>query len=234
MIKQTFSRLSRGLLSVAAGALALTSMCASASAVTAGTTATPSANQAVEANPGPAITGFRNARFGMTEAQVRSAIETEFKLPASAIKAGANEIQHTAVLNVAVPDLVPGGGIANVAYVFGYQSHKLIEVNVLWSKAIDPQITPQMIYQNGESLQQYFAGEGFPPQRSTGNIATPNGILLFRASDTTGNAVLLILSGTMTKDPKADKSVLTPATLTLAYAANPQHPDVFQLNKGSF
>jgi hypothetical protein len=200
----------------------------------AATIAASSANQSAIANPGPAIAGFRNATFGMTQAQVRSAIETEFKLQGTAIKAGENDIQHTAVLNIQVPDLVPGGGTANVAYVFGYQTHKLIEVNILWSKVVDPNITPQMIYQNGQSLQQYFAGEGFPPQRSTGNIATPDGVLLFRATDPTGNAILLILSGTMAKDQKSDKSTLTPAALTLAYAANPQHPDVFQLNKGSF
>jgi hypothetical protein len=183
---------------------------------------------------GPAIDGFRNAKFGMSESQVKSAIETEFNTPASAITQTENELQHTAVLSVQVPNLVPGGGAAAVSYVFGYQSHKLIEVNILWSPQIDPKTTPQMLYQDGESLQQYFAGEGFPADRSTGNVATPNGVLLFRATDTTGNAVLLILSGTITKDQKVDKSVLSPTTLTLAYAADPLHPDVFQLAKGSF
>lgn len=186
-------------------------------------------------NPGPSITGFRNATFGMTQDEVRHAIETEFHLPASAITHGFNAIQHTDVLSVQVPDLIPGGGTAGVSYVFGYESHKLIEINVLWAKQIDPKMTPQLLYQNGESLQQYFAGEGFPPQRSAGNIATPSGILLFRATDPAGNAVLLILSGTMTKDPHApDKSVLAPTALTLAYAADAQHPDIFQLSKGSF
>lgn len=227
----------RNLLSATVAILLATGMAsaASAQAVPSAAGGTPAAaDQSATANPGPAITGFRNASFGMTEAQVRSVIKTEFKLPASAITSGVNEIQHTAVLNVRVPDLVPGGGTANVAYVFGYQSHRLMEVNILWAKAVDSAITPQMIYQNGESLQQYFAGEGFPPQRSSGNIATPDGILLFRASDPTGNAVLLILSGTMAKDPKSGKSALTPAVLTLAYAADPQHPDIFQLSKGSF
>lgn len=183
---------------------------------------------------GPAITGFRNAKFGMNEAQVRNAIETAFNIPASAIVESENQLQHTAVLSVQVPDLVPDGGVAAVSYVFGYQSHKLIEVNILWSPEIDPKTTPAMLYQDGESLQQYFAGEDFPPDRSTGNIATPNGVLLFRGTDTSGNAALLILSGTITKDQKADKSELNPTALTLAYAANPLHPDVFQLAKGSF
>jgi hypothetical protein len=233
MMKQTLSRLRRSFV-LATGAALLAAGAGNASLAQTASAPAASSDQSATANPGPSITGFRNATFGMTEAQVRSVIETGFKLPASAITSGVNDIQHTAVLNVRVPDLVPGGGTANVAYVFGYQSHKLMEVNVLWAKAVDPAITPQMIYQNGESLQQYFAGEGFPPQRSSGNIATPNGILLFRASDTTGNAVLLILSGTMAKDPKSDKSILTPAALTLAYAADPQHPDIFQLSKGSF
>jgi hypothetical protein len=183
---------------------------------------------------GPAIDGFRTAKFGMSQAQVRGAIADDFKTPASAITQSENQLQHTAVLSVKIPDLVPGGGAAAVSYVFGYQSHKLIEVNILWSPEIDPDTTPAMLYQDGESLQQYFAGEGFPADRSTGNIATSNGVLLFRATDATGNAVLLILSGNITKNQKADKSVLSPTALTLAYAADPMHPDVFQLAKGSF
>jgi hypothetical protein len=183
---------------------------------------------------GPSIAGFRGANFGMTQAQVRGLIETDFRIAPAAINDGENPLQHTQVLTVQVPDLVPGGGTASVSYVFGYTTHRLIEINILWSAQIDPKITPAMLYQNGESLQNYFATEGFPADRSTGNVATANGILLFRATDGTGNAVLLILSGAMAKDPKSDKSILSPAALTLAYAANPQHPDIFQLTKGSF
>jgi hypothetical protein len=247
MIEHILSGLHRNLLPVAAAALIAAGAAHDASAATtttyattaatmpiADTTTAASAGDNVTTNPGPSISGFRNAEFGMTLAQVRRVIETEFKLPASSIKAGVNAIQHTDVLDAQVPDLIPGGGTANVSYVFGYQSHKLIEISVVWSKAIDPSITPQQIYQNGESLQQYFAGEGFPPQRSSGNIATSNGLILFRATDPTGNAVVLVFSGTMTKDPKSDKVTLDPTTLTLAYASDPQHPDVFQLNKGSF
>jgi hypothetical protein len=186
------------------------------------------------ANAGPAIDGFRGAKFGMTESQVRAAIAAEFNVPASTITATENQLQRTAVLGVQIPNLVPQGGTAAVSYVFGYQSHKLMEVNILWSREIDPKTTPQMLYQNGETLQQYFASEGFPADRSTGNIATPNGVLLFRATDTSGNAVLLILSGTITKNPKDSNTQLNPNALTLAYAANPLHPDVFQLPKGSF
>jgi hypothetical protein len=201
-------------------------------AASAGTAAI--ADTATDSNAGPAIAGFRDADFGMTEAQVRGVIAKNFKLKDGAINAAENALQHTHVLSVEVPDLVPDSGIAVVSYVFGYQTHRLIEVNILWSAQIDPKITPATLYQSGETLQQYFAAEGFPADRSTGNVATANGILLFRATDATGNAVLLILSGSMTKDAKSDKSVLNPQALTLAYAADPQHPDIFQLAKGSF
>jgi len=203
--------------------------------MTSGSNLPATRQDAAAANPGPSITGFRNATFGMTQAQVRDAIEAEFHVPASAITEGTNPIQRTGVLTVTVPALIPGGGAASIAYVFGYQSQKLIEINVVWSKQIDPNTTAQMIYQNGESLQQYFASEDFPPQRSSGNIVTSAGILLFRATDPSGNAVVLILSGNTSKDPKTpDKTMLDPTTLTLAYAENAQHPDVFKLSQGSF
>lgn len=184
------------------------------------------------ANPGPSIDGFRTAKFGMTEAQLRSAIAADLKI--SAITKTQNQLQRTTVLSVQAPNLVPQGGTATVSYVLGYQTHKLIQVNIIWSPEIDPKTTPMMLYQNGETLQQYFASEGFPANRSTGNIATPNGILLFRATDSSGNAVLLILSGTMAKNPKTETTALSPTTLTLAYAADVLHPDVFQLPRGSF
>jgi hypothetical protein len=194
----------------------------------------PAADQTQPASTGTPITGFRNAQFGMTQAQVLAAIESEFKVPASAVKQGVNNLQRTNVMNVAVPDLLPGGGTATVSYIFGYQTHKLIEINILWSQATDPKITPAILYENGESLQQYFAGAGYAPDRSTGNIAVPDGILLFRTTDLTGNAIVLTLSGIVKKDPKSDKATLDPTALALAYAADPLHPDVFQLPKGSF
>jgi hypothetical protein len=195
---------------------------------------TPAMAQSQTSDAGTPVTGFRSANFGMTEVQVLGAIKSDFKLPASAIKQGVNNTQRTDVMVVAVPDLLPGGGTATVSYIFGYQTHKLIEVNVLWSQATDPKMTAAVLYQNGESLQQYFAGAGFAPDRSTGNIAMPDGVLLFRTTDASGNAIVLILSGIVKKDAKSDKATLNPTALTLAYAADALHPDVFRLPKGSF
>lgn len=191
------------------------------------------ANLAVDMT-GPSIVGFRHAEFGMTPAEVRATITNDFHIPLGAISEGENALQHTEVLSVRVPDLIPGGGTAAISYVFGYQTHRLIEINIIWSGQVDPKTTPTLLYQNGQNLQQYFATEGFPANRSIGNVATNSGILLFRALDPKGNAVVLALNGTLTKDAKSDKTVLNPAALTLAYASDPAHPDVFSIGKGSF
>jgi hypothetical protein len=183
---------------------------------------------------GSAVTGFRDAVFGMSQDQVLAAIDNEFKIQAGAVKHSLNSLQRTEALTISVPNLIPNGGTATVSYIFGYQTHKLIEVNLLWSQATDAKMTASMLYQNGASLQQYFASAGFVPSRSSGNIALQDGILLFRTTDADGNAVLLVLSGTLTKDTKTDKATLSPTALTLAYAVDPAHADIFNLPKGSF
>ncbi len=191
-------------------------------------------NQSSTKSAGASIVGFRGANFGMSEQEIRDIIKTHFGIPSKAITQSADPVQRTEALTTEVPNLIHGGGTAAISYIFGYSTHGLIEINVVWSKATDSKITAAMLYQNGESLQQYFAGEGFSPARSVGNVATSDGILLFRTMDTNGNAVLLTLSGVVTKDTKGNKATLSPDALTLVYAANPLHPDVFHLAKGSF
>ncbi len=186
------------------------------------------------AAPAPGITGFRGARFGMTEAEVRAAIAHDFHLPASAVQASQNAIERTAILSVRVSNLAPGAGGAIVSYVFGYRSHTLIEVNIVWSKASDAGLTPEQLAIIGGRLQAYFSGEGFAAERTAMNVALPDGVLLFRTIDAAGRAIALILSGPVRSEVKGGKRILTPDALSLAYAADAAHPDVFRLEKGSF
>ncbi|MGH7104710.1 MAG: hypothetical protein ACREFJ_20210 [Acetobacteraceae bacterium] len=186
-------------------------------------------------NPaGPQISGFRSAHFGMREAAVRAAIGHDFHLPASAIHAGNNAVERTAILSVRVTDLAPGAGGAIVSYVFGYRSHALIEVNIVWSKASDPNLTPDQLAVIGARLQAYFAAEHYSPAHTAMNAPLADGVLLFRTVDPAGGAIALILSGPVRDDAKRHKRVLTPTALSLAYAVDAAHPDVFRLEKGSF
>jgi filamentous hemagglutinin family protein len=181
------------------------------------------------------IDGFRSARFGMTEADVRKAIAADFRLSGPAVRSGENPIQRTRFLNVTMPDLVPGSGRAMIDYVFGYRSGRLIEVNITWSAAIDPANTPPMLVRTGGILQSYFAARSFAPGKALANVVLPNGsLLLFRGTDPQGHIVALILAGPLRKDAKDHSLRMTAAILSLAYAEDPAHPDVFRLRKGEF
>src|SRR5690606_32650962 len=80
------------------------------------------ATDVVPADPARAVAavvdGFRSAKFGMTEAEVRDAISTDFGISGDDVIEGENTAERTRLLTVSVPDLLPEGGVAQVAYVF--------------------------------------------------------------------------------------------------------------------
>ena len=146
--------------------------------------------------PPVVIDGFRSAHFGMTEAEVRKAIEADFKLTGSAVRPGDNAVERTHVLSITVPDLVPDSGKATVDYVFGFKSQRLIEVNLAWSAATDPANKPATLLHTGATLQAYFQSETFPAGQSVANAMLANGgLLLFRGTDPAAHTVVLLLSG---------------------------------------
>lgn len=190
-----------------------------------------------EATAAPASTltvaGFRSAQFGMDEAAVRDAIKQDFDLGDDDIVAGSNTVERTKVLTIKAPDVLPGGGISEIAYVFGYSTEKLIQVGVTWSPAIDPEIDAQKLYANGDVLVAYFAAAGYAPETVRSGIVLNDGILLFRGEDSAGHATVLLLQGTF--DALGDdKRALTPQSLALLYAENSESPDIFQIKPGQF
>ena len=54
------------------------------------------------------VAGVRSARFGMTEAQVRSAIERDFRMRPDEIRSEENKAEQTQVLAIQAPDVLPG------------------------------------------------------------------------------------------------------------------------------
>ena len=177
--------------------------------------------------------GFRSARFGMSEAEVRQAIARDFDSKPDAIRPDLNPAELTHALTIVVPDLIPGGGKATVAYVFGYKSEKLIQVGITWSKAIDDTITPDRLFINANILREHFLGEGYRPDTITSNAPIAGGLLMFRGSDANGHTTALLLRGTFRQGDNNQK-VLTPTGLLLYYVVDPKDPDVFKLPPGSF
>jgi len=180
------------------------------------------------------VGGFRSAQFGMSPAEVKAAIIKDFSVEADAIASGENAAERTQLLSVAVPDLLPGGGTAQVSYVFGYKSKTLIQVGVSWSAATDSTITEAELYADGDVLRSHFAAAGYKPDTIKTGLVLQNGLLLFRGEDADGHATILILQGQFKDAADGKQKTLTPTSLALLYSASPQNPDVFKLAPGQF
>jgi hypothetical protein len=144
--------------------------------------------------PPPAITaevtGFRSARFGMSDEQVREAVKRDFDVDAKDVKKLRNEVQKTDILAVEVENLVPGSGTSIVFYIFGFTSKRLIHVNVVWGRLAQQQTPPASLVNTGTILQNYFKNLGLAV--SAGAPAN-NQITLFQGFDEKKRAIQLVL-----------------------------------------
>ncbi len=180
--------------------------------------------------PALELTGFRSALFGMSETEVRAAIAKDFGATTQ-IKSSQNGAEHTAVLTISAPDVLPEGGAAEVAYVFGYKTKKLIQVGVLWSKATDDKMTPERLVSNADTLRAYFMSAGYKPDTIAENAAVANGVLMFRGSAAAGRTTILLLHGVAgEKPPRA----FSPTAVSLFYLADVKNPDVYRVQPGKF
>lgn len=196
----------------------------------------------VKDQPGPPvgppaeIEGFRQARFGMNEEQVRQAIRKDFPAAAAKLTIVVHPSEKTTVLSLSVTDLLPHTGTARISYILGYRSKKLDQVNIVWTS--DGTVADdETIVAMANSLRDYFASENFKPDRVVVNHQLPDdGILVFRGSDDQNRTVLLLLSGAAgsarSEEKKSPKP--PPLTLELSYIEDPAHPDVFKIGKGQF
>jgi hypothetical protein len=180
------------------------------------------------------VAGFRSAKFGMTEDEVRAAILKDFKVAPDAIKADENKLERTRMLNVTVSDVLPGGGTATVSYVFGHESKKLIQAGIVWSKGTDEKLTPDQLFSNANILRSHFIGAGYKQDTIAMNMPVAGGLMMFRGSDNAGRTTLLVLQGDIGAPNESKQRVLTPSALTLFYVADAKNPDIYRLETGSF
>lgn len=180
-----------------------------------------------------AVDGFRSAKFGMNEADIRAAITKDFGVKPDGIRTQDNPAELTNSLLVSVPDLLPNGGIAEVSYVLGYKSKSLIQVGTVWSKATDPAMTPERLFSNANVLRAHFLNEGFKQDSIAVNMPVNGGIVMFRGNDAKDRSVLLLLQGTF-ENKENNQRILTPTGLLLFYVADAKSPDVFKLPPGQF
>ena len=128
---------------------------------------------------------------------------------------------------------MPGGGTAQISYIFGYRTKKLIQVTVSWSKETDKNMTPAKLFSNSSVLRDHFMSEDFKSGTVVTNMPIKNGLLVFRGSDAKGHTTILMLQGIFSRR-KDKQRVLKPNDLLLFYVANAKKPDIFRLPRGSF
>lgn len=188
---------------------------------------------ASEAPPPTEVTGFRSARFGMGESDVRAAIYNDFGAGDDVVRVIPNELDGTTVLSVDVHDLIPATGAARVNYVLGYASLALTRVNVVWGTPVNPEATADDMTKVAVLLQRYFDDLGLVPETVIRQRRLPNGtVILFGGADAAGHAVAVIYrEGDAPNDDGSTRKVFL---LRLSYVSNPQEPDIYKLEPGSF
>jgi hypothetical protein len=187
------------------------------------------------------VTGFRDARFGMTEAEVRAAVKKSLAVKDADIKTSANPTEGTTLLIVRVDSLDPGPGPATITYIFGNKSKKLIQVNVVWGEdAPNNSSDANAIIGAGTRLERYFQGFGW--RKDTTRAGVPvgeNTVVLFAGEDEKKGAVRLVVDGikyqmnregsqTTSPDPKGAPK------LVINYIGDRENPDVAKIEPGKF
>ena len=182
------------------------------------------------------IEGFRSARFGMTEDEVRRAIRTDFKVEDGAIARGENLVERTALLIVRVPDLLPTAGPAQISYVFGFASKRLIAVNLAWAPSLGPANTVEGLIATATTLRNHFFSQNYPMEGRAALARMDEArVLAFRVADAANRIAAGILVGVdLEKGEAMTADGIGEPILELRYVLNPTEPDVFRIRPGQF
>lgn len=187
------------------------------------------------------VTGFRDARFGMTEPEVRMMVGKDFAVKPAEMTSSVNPVEGTTVLTVHVASLDPAPGPAEIGYIFGYTSKRLIQVNVAWGNQTPKENTDSnAMVAAGTRLERYFAGFSWNKDTTRAGIPVgPNTVVLFSGEDGKTGAVRLVLDGVKYQMEREGKESTSPdptgpPKLLINYIANRDNPDVAKIEKGKF
>lgn len=183
------------------------------------------------------ITGFRSAQFGMTADQVREAIRRDFQIESSAIQEIDNVDEATRILSITVPAMEPGPGAAEVYYILGATSQRLMHINVVWATSDSPRAAERdHIGIAGMQLARYFSERNWKPDGAVSGVSNaPGEVLLFAGVDPDDAGVTVLVSGIPITD--AAGNVMTPegqALLRVSYMQRFGQPDTVSVDAGQF
>lgn len=186
-----------------------------------------------------AVAGFRDAKFGMSEAQVRAAAAKGFNLKPADFTSAANALEGTTVLTAKLGSLEPGPGPARVAYIFGHTSKKLVQINVVWGEEGDKPLDVNAVITSGTQLSRYFNDFIWKKDARAGIPLGDNAVVLFAGDDDQKGSVRVVVDGVkyqFVKDGTQSTSPEPkgPPKLVINYIADRDNPDVLKIEKGKF
>jgi hypothetical protein len=167
------------------------------------------------------ITGFRGARFGMNEDQVRAAVARDFKDYAALLQPAPHPDARYNMLVLPLPSLEPGPGPAGVTYIFAATEHKLVQVNVLWSTDKPRDADRARMTAAGVQLADYFRALRWRPDAATMGVPLgPNGLVMFSGIDAHKAMVEVSLTGVAVRGRDGKTAPAEgPVKLRVAYMA---------------
>jgi hypothetical protein len=190
--------------------------------------------------PSYEVTGFRDARFGMTEQDVRASARESFGAKDDDMTVNVNPIDGTTKLIVHVPVLEPGLGEGRVEYFFGYRSHNLIQVNVAWGLDTNPPPNNSAMIAGAGRLQRHFLGFAWANKSVRAGVPLGDGsVMVFSGEDSKGGAVSVVIEG-VRYDIGANGVVrflperLSPPKLVVSYMSAGGGVDVKSLSRTDF
>ncbi|MQP67471.1 hypothetical protein GE253_19265 [Niveispirillum sp. SYP-B3756] len=180
------------------------------------------------------VEGFRNARFGMNEEELRKAIAKDFNLTGDAVQKVEDPSERTTALLIKVKDLLPDSGVGVVAYIMGYKSKKLFRVNVIWGREAGSDTKAENIVAAANALRNFLTDQGYKPDTLVLNHPLDgDNVLVFQGKDNQGRLTELVLSLITEKADKPNaQPVVKGANLRLSYVEKPTAPDIYRIDGG--
>ena len=181
------------------------------------------------------IAGFRSAKFGISQGEIKTAIKKDFNIGESDISVQKNPLERTTSLKITVNDLLPNSGAADIFYILGHTSNNLIQVNIIWSKPSSDSEAVSSMALVGETLKSYFLKQSFKKDDMVINARLKDGsVLFFRGTDTNGQMVVLQMLNPPVENADSESLKKKVTSLRLTYVQNPNEPDIFQVKQGDF
>jgi hypothetical protein len=188
--------------------------------------------------------GFNGARWGMSMDEVKAVIAGAWPAALDTARLQVDAAARTTALAITVPTLAPGPGPAEISYVFGASSKRLVAIHQTWTVPGNPgAVQRAALMRNATALASDLVGYQWPEFATTrGRVTAPGELILFAGRGFDGGGVEIRVGG-VALDVELPGAVRKqthraapggPAHLRKSLVASIDHPDIYTIPPGAF